>query len=75
MDGSLEKVLARIEAGETPGSLESSSLDFRTDSPKTKDTHADLAAAAVCFANASGGTIVLGVADKVAGPAAFVGTT
>lgn len=74
VDGAIEKVLARIEDGETPSSLESSSLDFKTDSPRVKDTHADLAAAAVCFANASGGTIVLGVADKIAGPAAFVGT-
>lgn len=33
-----------------------------------------LADAAVCFANAEGGTIVVGVADSTAGPEAIVGT-
>ncbi|WP_158579850.1 ATP-binding protein [Geodermatophilus marinus] len=66
--------LARIADGDTADSLEHGTLDFKTDSARPKDTHADLASAAVCFANASGGFIVLGVADRTPGPAAFVGT-
>ncbi|WP_181833775.1 ATP-binding protein [Acidipropionibacterium virtanenii] len=38
------------------------------------DTADDLAEAAACFANASGGTIIVGVADKVRGTEAFLGT-
>ena len=75
MERSIEATLSRIAAGETADSLENTTLEFKTDSRKPKETHADLAAAAVCFANSSGGTIVLGVSDAVPGPAAFVGTT
>lgn len=55
-------------------SLESQWLDFKTDKPTDKESHQDLAEAAVCFANASGGDIVLGVADSRVGQEAFVGT-
>ncbi len=55
-------------------SLEGQRLDFKTEKSSAKETHQDLAEASVCFANASGGWIVLGVADRTTGPAAFVGT-
>lgn len=55
-------------------SLESQRLDFKTDKPTERESHQDLAEAAVCFANASGGLIVVGVRDSTVGPEAFVGT-
>ncbi|UQU65645.1 putative DNA binding domain-containing protein [Couchioplanes caeruleus] len=55
-------------------SLESQWLDFKTDKSSDKETYQDLAEAAVCFANASGGAIVLGVSDSRVGPEAFLGT-
>ena len=47
--------------------LESHTLDFKAPARNAKDTFANLTDAAVCFANAAGGTIVLGVADDVPG--------
>jgi ATP-dependent DNA helicase RecG len=38
-----------------------------------KEAWTDLTEAAVCFANAVGGTIVVGIADHPGGPSAFVG--
>lgn len=56
-------------------SLESQTLDFKTEKPSDKETCQDLAEAAVCFANSMGGHIVLGVADTRLGPDAFPGAT
>jgi len=68
--------LALIEKGSSSAAkLESVTLDFKTEKPTAKETFQDLAEAAVCFANADGGSIVLGVADAATGPGAFVGTT
>ena len=36
-------------------SLENQRLDFKTDKPSDRESHQDLAEAAVCFVNASGG--------------------
>lgn len=55
-------------------SLEDQRLDFKTDKPSERESHQDLAEAAVCFTNSSGGLIVVGVADSAVGPEAFVGT-
>lgn len=75
---SLETVndaLALIFKGtRSASSLENQWLDFKTDKPSEKESHQDLAEAAVCFANASGGVIVVGVADSRVGQEAFVGT-
>lgn len=57
------------------GKLETSTLDFKQDKPLKKETFQDMAEAAVCFANANGGTIVLGVADRGVGRDAFLGTS
>ena len=54
--------------------LESHTLDFKAPARNAKDTFANLTDAAVCFANAAGGTIVLGVADDVPGADALAGT-
>lgn len=71
----VEEVLAQILRGvRSASSLESQDLDFKTDKPTEREAYQDLAEAAVCFANASGGIIVVGVADTVVGPEAFRGS-
>lgn len=74
-DGELQALLKQIRGGkQSANSLESQVLDFKTDKASPKETCQDIAEAAVCFANALGGTIVLGVSDSVVGEDAFVGT-
>lgn len=71
----IEQALTLILRGvRSAASLESQDLDFKTDEPTDRETFQDLAEAAVCFANASGGIIVIGVADTVVGAAAFQGS-
>lgn len=71
----VSEVLRTIERGGISASkAESSTLDFKTDKASIKEAAQDLAEAAVCFANATGGMIILGVSDSGTGPAAFVGT-
>ena len=71
----VERVLSAIDAGAVPAEIESETLDFKTQGRSVPDTLKDLAEAAVCFANGRGGVLVVGVADRVAGPAALQGTT
>ncbi|MBB2901053.1 ATP-dependent DNA helicase RecG [Kineococcus radiotolerans] len=72
---SVTEALAAISSGRrSADSLEGDHLDFKTDKSNDKETGQDLAEAAVCFANAAGGTIILGVRDRDVGPSAFVGT-
>lgn len=66
--------LARIVRGTTADELEHQQLDFKVQGRSRSDTADDLAEAAACFANASGGTVVVGVSDKVRGEGALVGT-
>lgn len=66
--------LQAVEDGAAAHTLESGTLDFKTVGRSRQDSAEDLAEAAACFANATGGYIVVGVADRTAGPAAFVGT-
>lgn len=73
MSGSLAQELEAILGGTAAGKRESSTLDFKEAKPSPKEAWLDLAEAAVCFANAAGGTIVVGVADSPGGPDAFVG--
>lgn len=65
--------LEAIMRGRSAAKCETSTLDFKEAKPGLKDAWADLAEAAVCFANANGGTIIVGVADARSGPQAFVG--
>lgn len=80
----LGDVLQQILDGRVAGSLETEVLDFKRDphtvtgrgapgNPQARLVE-ELVDAVVCFANASGGRIVLGVDDKSSGPAAFAGT-
>lgn len=76
LDDSIIHALNLIMRGtRSADSLEGQLLDFKTQKPTEKETCQDLAEAAVCFANALGGTIVLGVADTKLGADAFIGTT
>jgi ATP-dependent DNA helicase RecG len=67
--------LSLIYAGTPACDLESQTLDFKEQAREKKKMIKDIVSASVCFANAEGGTIVLGVRDKVGGPSAFSGTT
>ena len=62
----LDTIVTALKSGATGGQLES-------EDPNVKKTLGVLADAVVCFANANGGTIVLGIADKLAGEAAIIG--
>ena len=71
----VEDALRSIERGVTSASkAKGISLDFKTEKASLKETVQDLAEAAVCFANAAGGRLVVGVTDTGTGPEAFVGT-
>lgn len=71
----MQAILGKIRSGQAADSLESTTLDFKTEKlGKFKETAIDLAEACVCFANASGGTILLGVRDRPGGFDALVGT-
>lgn len=80
----LGDALQQILDGAAASSLESETLDFKRDphtvigngaprNPQAKLVEV-LIDAVVCFANARGGRIVLGIDDKSVGPAAFIGT-
>jgi ATP-dependent DNA helicase RecG len=67
-------ILARIAAPQPASFFESDELDFKQTARNTKETLSVLAEAVVCFANARGGTIVLGINDRATSRSqAFVG--
>lgn len=70
----LARSFALISRGTAAATLESPTLEFKTEKPSPKETFSDLAEAAVCLANAGGGIVVLGIADSPGGPSAFIGT-
>ncbi|MDQ3262958.1 MAG: putative DNA binding domain-containing protein [Myxococcota bacterium] len=71
----LDAALLAIQNGQTARSLESQALEFKEEGTSEKDTVRLMVDAALCFANAAGGSVVLGVRDGVGGVAGFVGTT
>lgn len=83
-DGSeVRTALRTILEGGSADSLEGQHLDFKEDPARSRRPAPNpdakrieiLLEAAVCFANADGEShLVLGVSDKVSGPAAFTGT-
>ncbi len=64
--------LEAILAGETAHERESTTLDFKEPSRREDETVRELVEAVLCFANSAGGTVVLGVANKVPGRNALV---
>lgn len=77
MRGAQELVaaLSAIHAGREARELEGQTLEFKEDARSEAETLTVLAQASLCFANAEGGIIVLGVADRTGGAAAFTGST
>jgi len=69
----IARLLARVHAGAPPAALETEELDFKRQPASKPDAVKTLVDAAVCFANGRGGTVVMGLADKPGGPAAFLG--
>lgn len=69
----LDELLTRIREGEKAADLESDVLDFKRQPDSTDDAIKRLVDAAVCFANSAGGTLVMGIADAIPGPEAFLG--
>lgn len=69
----MKALLTQISRGKAAAELESPVLDFKTEGRSTKDFVNDLAGDAVCFANASGGTIIIGVRNSPGGSDAIVG--
>lgn len=80
LSGALQRILDGVPAS----AVESETLDFKLDPATVTDRGAlrnpqarlveELVDAVVCFANARGGRIVIGVDDKTPGPRAFIGT-
>lgn len=56
--------LGAVGDGVAAGALETQTLDFKSVTDSIKTTYQMVAEALVCFANADGGTVVLGVDDK-----------
>jgi ATP-dependent DNA helicase RecG len=69
----VDALVAQISAGKTAASLETEQLDFKLAKDSAKEAVRDLAEAAVCFANGSGGTLVVGIRDQPGGKDAVVG--
>lgn len=60
----IDDALGRLRAGASADTLESDRLEFKQEDPSPKRTLEILTDAVVCFANAGGGQIVLGVTDR-----------
>lgn len=70
----LRRILEIVGKPQPASFFESQELDFKQPGRSLKETLTILADAAVCFANAEGGTVVLGVNDKATTrPQALVG--
>jgi ATP-dependent DNA helicase RecG len=67
------EALGEIAAGARAADLESDTLDFKREDASEGETARILLDAAICFANARGGVIVLGIDDRLAGTDAFLG--
>lgn len=67
--------IGEVWDGTPAHSLESDRLDFKQVDRDLGRALSVLAEAAMCFANAGGGDLVLGIADRPGGPKAFKGVT
>jgi ATP-dependent DNA helicase RecG len=67
-------IFAAIEGGRPAHEFENQTLEFKEEKAVSGETERDLTDAAICFANGSGGTLVVGVSDRLTGWAAFIGT-
>lgn len=70
----VDDAIAAVVAGHQPSALESAHLEFKAPGRTVKETLTILADAVVCFANADGGSVVVGIVNRVeAGARAVVG--
>src|SRR3990172_5307624 len=69
----VQAALLAIARGQRAERFESATLDFKQEKKTEGETARDILDACLCFANANGGVVVLGVADKAAGADAFIG--
>ncbi|WP_156761299.1 ATP-binding protein [Microbacterium karelineae] len=74
MHSDIAAALERIARGERAADLETATLDFKEHKRSRDDLLKVIARSAACFANAGGGHVVVGVADRVGGGDAFTGT-
>lgn len=74
MADEVTRALQRLRKGTAARKLETPTLDFKAPSSSVRTTFTNVADAVVCFANASGGTVVLGISDDGPWPEALVGT-
>lgn len=71
----VDTALSTIIAGAVASSLETTTLDFKSEKTRSYgDTIKNVVEAVICFANTSGGYVVMGVDDKAAGKEAVLGT-
>jgi ATP-dependent DNA helicase RecG len=70
----LDELLTRVESGAPPSALETDELDFKAPRDGSTSSMKLLAEATVCFANANGGTIVVGVEDQARSRSQIIGT-
>ena len=67
LDPDLDRVLVDLRKGVSAHDLESQSLEFKEEEQDLKKSLGLIADAVVCFANAEGGTIVVGVSNRPVG--------
>jgi ATP-dependent DNA helicase RecG len=68
------RAIGEVLNGARAADLESESLDFKEEASSSKKTIDGVVSASICFANAAGGSVVVGVRDKSSGPEALLGT-
>lgn len=68
-----KKAIEAIIDGAVPRDLETATLDFKRPKSSKRETLQMLVDAALCFANAEGGSVVLGVSDRDSGIESLVG--
>lgn len=71
----VRSAISAVIEGCSAHSLETDKLDFKQPDRDLRKLLDDLAAGAMCFANASGGFLVVGVANRPGGPGALKGCT
>ena len=70
----LDEAMRLLTSGSSAHALENQHLEFKVDGRSADDDVVNIAEAAACFANSSGGLVIVGVRDRVPGPEAIVGS-
>lgn len=75
MTDEVARALEAISSGSTADALETETLEFKEQADSEGDAIRDIVDAVLCLANGSGGSVVVGVANKTAGVEAIQGAT